>query len=70
MNVSKTKGMKLGGKKTIVDAERDPCAVCGKRVMQNSFQCTQCMKWVHKRCASIEGSLANVRDFVVQNVSE
>ena len=49
VNVSKTKAMKLGGKKTNVDAERDPCAVCGKRVMQNSIQCTQCMKWVTQK---------------------
>ena len=31
--------------------------------MQNLIQCMQCMKWVHKRCTSIEGSLANVRGF-------
>ena len=33
VNVSKTKAMRLGGKKTIVDAERDLYAICGKRVM-------------------------------------
>ena len=31
--------------------------------MQNLIQCTQCMKWVHKRCTDIGGSLANVRGF-------
>ena len=69
VNVSKTKAMKLGGKKTIVDAERDSCAICGKRVMRNLIQCTQCMKWVHKRCTDVGGSLARCLKVNVDEVT-
>ena len=32
-----------------------PCGVCGKGVGRNSIQCTECEKWVHKRCSGIKG---------------
>ena len=63
VNVNKTKAMSLGGKLKAVDARKDPCAVCGKRVMRNAIQCTQCEKWVHKRCTKIRGSITRVQNF-------
>ena len=37
VNVNKTKAMSLGGRMKVVDATKDPCAVCGKRVMKNAI---------------------------------
>ena len=34
-----------------------PCGVCGKGVATNSILCTSCLKWVHRRCSGIKGSL-------------
>ena len=34
-----------------------PCGVCGKGVGRNSILCTQCGKWIHKRCSEVKGSL-------------
>ena len=45
MNVEKSKVM-IGssGGKMIVNSEKWPCGVCGKRVQANSVQCTVCKK--------------------------
>ena len=32
-----------------------PCGVCGKEVGRNSVLCTQCGKWIHKRCSGVKG---------------
>ena len=37
------------------------CGVCCKGVGANSIQCTTCVKWVHRRCSEIAGSLQAVR---------
>ena len=39
------------------------CAICGKGVEVNSIQSRKSMKWVHKKCAGIKGSLAKVKTF-------
>ena len=33
----------------------DPCAKCGKRVMENSVMLTKFGKWVQSRCAKMKG---------------
>ena len=33
------------------------CGVCGKGIGSNSLHCTSCLKWVHKKCSGISGSL-------------
>ena len=41
-----------------------PCGVYGKGVGRNSILCTQCGKWIHKRCEwSEEGSLESCKNF-------
>ena len=41
-------------------AVRWPCGVCSKNVRSNSIQCTDCQKWVHKKCSGIKGSMSKV----------
>jgi len=41
-------------------AARWPCGVCGRGVGSNSVQCTNCQKWVHKKCSGIKGSMYKV----------
>ena len=67
VNVDKTKVMKLlFGKKNSV-SKVDPCGVCGERVGCNSFQCTKCQRWVHRRCSDVprQVSLLSCRDVFV-----
>ena len=58
VNTGKSKVM-VGnsGGKMIVDSEKWPC---WKRVQTNSFQCTVCKKWIHKRCSGVCGDLSQV----------
>ena len=65
VNVGKTKAMRVG-KRKIKEAYTtvDPCAICGRRVMSNSIQCTDCLAWVHKRCSGVRGALNNVANYV------
>ena len=52
MNIDKTKVMRSGkGSGDIVKTGKWPCAACGKGVMSNSIQCTECCEWVHRRCS-------------------
>jgi len=37
-----------------------PCGVCSKGVNSNSLQCNSCLKWVHKKCSGIKGSMSKV----------
>ena len=39
-----------------------PCGVCGKGVGLNSIFCTQCGKWIHKRCSRVKGSLESFKN--------
>ena len=41
-------------KDEVLKSKVDPCAKCGKRVMENSVMCTKCGKWVHGRSAKIK----------------
>ena len=57
VNVDKKNGMQLlFGKKSSV-SKVDPCGVCGEWVGCNSFQCTKCQRWVHRRNCSVEENL-------------
>ena len=52
MNIDKAKVMRSGkGSGDIVKTGKCPCAACGKGVMSNSIQCTECCEWVHRRCS-------------------
>ena len=51
VNLKKTKVMVIGSKGEILKSKVDPCAKCGKRVMENSMRCAKFGKWVHGRCA-------------------
>ena len=58
VNIGKTKIMAGGeGKGDVEVSGKWPCSVCGKGVARNSLQCTKCLKWVHKKCSGIKGSL-------------
>jgi len=59
--MNKTKVM-ISGKRQKVrqKAARWPCGVCSKPVGSNSLQCTNCHKWVHRKCSGIKGSMSKV----------
>ena len=40
-----------------------PCAACGKGVMSNSIQCTECCEWVHRRCSDTKVPLTKIQGF-------
>jgi len=41
------------------------CGVCGTSVGRNSIQCTNCQKWVRRKCSDTKGSMTEVsRPFV------
>ena len=44
------------------------CGVCGKGVGRNSIHCTQCGKWIHKRCSGVKGSSESCKNFKCLNV--
>ena len=53
VNVDKIKGMQLLlGKKSSV-SKMDPCGVCVEWVGCNSIQCSECQRWVHRRCSDL-----------------
>ena len=54
MELKKTRVMVSGSKGDVPKSKVDPCAKCGKRVMENSVMCTKCGKRVPGRCAKIE----------------
>ena len=54
MNLKKNKVMVSGSKGEELKSKVDPCAKCGKRVMENSVMCTKCGKWVHGRSTKIK----------------
>jgi len=41
-------------------AAKWPFGVCGRGLGNNSIQCTNCQKWVHKKCSGIKGSISKV----------
>ena len=55
VNMTKTKVLQASGRKgVIVEVKEDPCGVYGKRVKQNSMECTRYKRRVHARCAKVE----------------
>src|SRR5260221_3919772 len=58
VNVGKTKLMLGGcGMGDVEESGTWHCGACGKGVGSNSLHCTSCLKWVHKNCSGISGSL-------------
>ena len=59
VNMGKTKVMRcqVGLRRAKKIASTDPCGVCGERVKRNSIQCSQCQRWIHKRCSGIKGKM-------------
>ena len=55
VNIKKTKMMVSVREGELARSKIDPCGVCGKRVMANSVLCLKCMKWIHGRCAKVNG---------------
>jgi len=41
-------------------AVRWPCGVCGTGIGNNSIQCTNCQKWVHRKSSGRKGSMYKV----------
>ena len=63
VNLEKTKVLVTGKPiETRRETGRYPCGVCSSGTGCNSILCTQCNKWVHKRCSGL-ASFASVRDF-------
>ena len=54
VNLKKTKVRVSGWKGEVLQSKFDPCAKCGKRVMENSVMCTKCSKLVHARCTKMK----------------
>ena len=71
VNVGKTKIMCSAhdAPKAGIKSTKFPCGVCGSGVGANSIQCTNCLKWVHKRCTNIRGRLQYVVGFVCRTCS-
>jgi len=61
VNMNKTKITISGERQKVMQkAARWPCGVCGRGVGNNSIQCTNCQKLVHRKCSSIKGSMYKV----------
>ena len=64
VNLSKTKILVSGKEcQAVVTSGEYPCGVCGRGVGANSVLCTECGKWVHKRCSGLQ-SVTLARDYV------
>jgi len=61
VNINKTKVMVSGERQMVRQKDvRWPCGVCSKGVGSNSIQCSSCLKWVHKKCSGIKGSMSKL----------
>ena len=63
VNMDKTKILVCRAKPVQSGKAKCPCGVCGKGVDRNSILCTQCGKWIHKRCSRVKGSLESCKNF-------
>jgi len=55
VNMNKTNVMISGEwQKATHKAVRWQCGDCGRGVGNNSIQCTNCHKWVHRKCSGIK----------------
>ena len=58
VNMAKTKVMVCQAKSgQVKDSGKWPCGICKKGVGSNSIQCSQCKKWIHKKCSKLKGKL-------------
>ena len=64
INIDKTKIL-VSGKEglTPLPSGKYPCGVCARGVGANSVLCTECGKWVHKRCSGLTNVL-RARNYV------
>ena len=61
VNMNKSEVMISGEwPKLMQKAAQWPCGVCGRGIGNNSMQCTSCLKWVHKKCSGINGTMSKV----------
>jgi len=72
VNMNKTKVMICGeSHKGLHNTGRWPCSVCGSGVDRNSVQCTNCQKWVHRKCSGIKSSMVKVsKTFVCRGCTD
>jgi hypothetical protein len=64
VNAGKTKVMQCRASRfQSEDTGAHPCGVCRKGVGDNAILCTECNRWVHKRCSGISGKLKSNVDF-------
>ena len=55
--MNRTKVMISGEQQKVMQkVVRWPCGVCSRGVGNNSIQCTNCQKWVHRKFSGIKGS--------------
>jgi len=80
-SVMESKGLRVYLKKTKVmisgsevgknrDEGRYPCAVCRKRVSNNSICCKFCKLCVHERCSGIKGRLKTDQEFKCKSCAQ
>jgi len=61
VNMNKTNVIINGEcQKLMQKSERWPYGVCGRGVGNNSIQCTNCQKWIHRKCCGVNDSISNV----------
>src|SRR6187399_1793910 len=58
------------GSVPLEESSKWPCGVCSKGVGNNSILCTQCKKWVHKRCSKVKGKFGSNINFQCPKCSE
>jgi hypothetical protein len=64
VNLGKTKVMRCcDGEGKVEPSGKFPCRVCNKGVGENSIQCAECKRWVHKACSRVKGSLSKVINY-------
>src|SRR5208282_5711847 len=75
------KGLKVNMEKTKVmnckvrqgqaeNSGKFPCGICKKGVGRNSICCTNCKKWINKKCSGIRSRLESVVGFQCTNCSQ
>ena len=62
VSIAKTKVKVSGGikKNGLSKSKVDLCGVCNLRVKAYSALCVQCGKWIHRRCAGVNGMTAKL----------
>jgi len=58
VNMGKTKVSRFtNGVGYVESTGKFPCKICKKLVGTDSFRCSACNLWIHKKCSSIRGDL-------------